>query len=190
MAAIPQEKKIRVSRVGKQPIPIPAGVNVTIDGQQVALKGKNGSGEIRIHPWVSIQQEGNELKVAPKVLTNDAKYRAMTGTMRALLNNLVIGVSQGFVRKLQLVGVGYRAQTQGNLLNLALGFSHPVEFRVPEGITIQTPAPTEIVIRGADKQQVGEVAAQIRAYRPPEPYKGKGVRYADETIILKEAKKK
>jgi large subunit ribosomal protein L6 len=190
MAAVLQDKKIRVSRVGKQPIPIPAGVQVTINGQQVALKGKNGLAELQIHPWVLVQQEDNQLKVTPKVLTNEAKYRAMTGTMRALLNNLVIGVSQGFERKLQLVGVGYRAQAQGNVLNLALGFSHPVEFKVPEGITVQTPAPTEIVIRGVDKQQVGEVAAQIRAYRPPEPYKGKGVRYADETIILKEAKKK
>ncbi len=190
MAAVIQDRKIRVSRVGKQPVPVPVGVNVTINGQQVTLKGKNGSAEIQIHPWVLVQQEGSKLQVTPKVLTNEAKYRAMTGTMRALLNNLVIGVSQGFERKLQLVGVGYRAQAQGNLLNLALGFSHPIEFKVPEGITIQTAAPTEIIVRGVDKQQVGEVAAQIRAYRPPEPYKGKGVRYADETIILKEAKKK
>jgi len=114
----------------------------------------------------------------------------MTGTMRALLNNMVIGVTQGFERKLQLVGVGYKAQAQGKVLNLTLGFSHPVEFKVPEGITVETPVQTEIVIRGVDKQQVGEVAAKIRAYRPPEPYKGKGVRYTDETIILKEAKKK
>ncbi|MCP5159823.1 MAG: 50S ribosomal protein L6 [Gammaproteobacteria bacterium] len=190
MAAVIQEKKIRVSRVGKQPIPIPTGVNVTINGQQVVLKGKNGSAELHVHPWVLIQQEDNALKVAPRVLTNEGKYRAMTGTMRALLNNLVIGVSHGFERRLQLVGVGYRAQAQGSTLNLALGFSHPVEFKVPENITVQTPTQTEIVIRGVDKQQVGEVAAQIRAYRPPEPYKGKGVRYAGETVILKEAKKK
>ena len=190
MATLVKEKKIRTSRVGKQPIPLPAGVNVVVNGQQVALKGKNGSAELLVHPWVIVQQEGGELKVAPRVLTNEAKYRAMTGTMRALLNNMVIGVSQGFERKLQLVGVGYRAQSQASVLNLTLGFSHPVEFKVPDGITIQTPTPTETIIRGVDKQQVGEVAAQIRAYRPPEPYKGKGVRYADETIILKEAKKK
>jgi large subunit ribosomal protein L6 len=190
MATLVKEKKIRTSRVGKQPIHLPAGVNVVVNGQQVALKGKNGSAELLVHPWVIVQQEGGELKVAPRVLTNEAKYRAMTGTMRALLNNMVIGVNQGFERKLQLVGVGYRAQAQGSVLNLTLGFSHPVEFKVPDGITIQTPTPTEIIIRGVDKQQVGEVAAQIRAYRPPEPYKGKGVRYADETIILKEAKKK
>jgi len=190
MATLLKEKKIRASRVGKQPIPVPAGVSVVVNGQQVALKGKNGAAELLVHPWVSIQQDGGELKVAPRILTNESKYRAMTGTMRALLNNMVIGVNQGFERKLQLVGVGYRAQAQGSVLNLTLGFSHPVEFKVPDGITIQTPTQTEIIIRGVDKQQVGEVAAQIRAYRPPEPYKGKGVRYADETIILKEAKKK
>lgn len=190
MTSNAKEKKIRVSRVGKQPIPLPAGVSVTINGQQVAAKGKNGSAELLLHSFVTVQQEGNELKVAPQVLSNDAKYRAMTGTMRALLNNLIIGVSQGFERKLQLVGVGYRAQAQGDVLNLSLGFSHPVAFQVPTGITIQTPTPTEVIVRGVDKQQVGEVAAKIRAHRPPEPYKGKGVRYANETIILKETKKK
>ncbi|MDS4020233.1 MAG: 50S ribosomal protein L6 [Candidatus Competibacter sp.] len=190
MASVVKEKKIRTSRVGKKPIPVPTGVNVTINGQQVALNGKNGSAELLVHPWVEVRQESGEIKVNPRVLTNEAKYRAMTGTMRALLNNMVIGVTQGFQRKLQLVGVGYRAQAQGNVLNLTLGFSHPVEFKVPEGITIQTPSQTEIIVRGVDKQQVGEVAAKIRAYRPPEPYKGKGVRYSDETIILKEAKKK
>jgi large subunit ribosomal protein L6 len=190
MASVVKETKIRTSRVGKKPIPIPAGVNVAIEGQCVALKGKNGAAELQIHPWVDVRQEGGELLLAPRQLTNEAKYRAMTGTMRALLNNMVIGVSQGFQRKLQLVGVGYKAQAQGNVLNLTLGFSHPVEFKVPEGVTIQTPTQTEIIIQGVDKQQVGEVAAKIRAYRPPEPYKGKGVRYSDETIILKEAKKK
>lgn len=190
MATLVKQKKIRTSRVGKQPIAVPAGVNVVVSGQQVALKGKNGSAELLVHPWVIVQHEGGELKVAPRVLSNEAKYRAMTGTMRALLNNMVIGVNQGFERKLQLIGVGYRAQAQGGVLNLTLGFSHPIEFKVPNGITIQTPTQTEIIIRGVDKQIVGEVAAQIRAYRPPEPYKGKGVRYADETIILKEAKKK
>lgn len=191
MASLAKEqKKIRTSRVGKKPIAIPGGVDVAIDGQRVALKGKKGAAELRVHPWVAIRQEGGELKVSPCVMSNEAKYRAMTGTMRALLNNMVIGVTQGFERKLQLVGVGYKAQAQGKLLNLTLGFSHPVEFKVPDGITIETPSQTEIIVRGVDKQQVGEVAAQIRAYRPPEPYKGKGVRYADEIIILKEAKKK
>lgn len=190
MTTLSKEKKIRVSRVGKQPIPIPAGVNVTIDGQQVAVKGKNGAATLQVHAWVTVEQADGQLKVAPRTVTNDAKHRAMTGTMRALLNNMVLGVTQGFERKLQLVGVGYRAQAQGSVLNLSLGFSHPVEFKVPEGITIQTPTQTEILVRGVDKQQVGEVAAQIRAHRPPEPYKGKGVRYSNETIILKEAKKK
>ena len=190
MASVLKEKKIRTSRVGKKPIPVLAGVNVTIDGQRIAFKGKNGSAELQVHPWVEVRQEGGDLKVSPRVLTSEAKYRAMTGTMRALLANMMLGVTQGFQRKLQLVGVGYKAQAQGKVLNLTLGFSHPVEFAVPDGIAIQTPTQTEIVIQGVDKQQVGEVAAKIRAYRPPEPYKGKGVRYADETIILKEAKKK
>jgi len=190
MASVIKEKKIRISRVGKKPISIPAGVSVAIDGQQVALKGKNGSAALMVHPWVEVQQQDGAIKVNPRVLTNEAKYRAMTGTMRALLNNMVIGVTQGFQRKLVLVGVGYRAQAQGKVLSLTLGFSHPVEFKIPEGISIQTPSQTVIVIQGIDKQLVGEVAAKIRAYRPPEPYKGKGVRYSDETIILKEAKKK
>ncbi len=190
MASVVKEQKIRTSRVGKKPIPVPAGVSVTIEGQHVAFKGVKGAAELRVHPWVVVQREGDEIKVAPRQVTNDGKHRAMTGTMRALLNNMVIGVTQGFERKLQLVGVGYKAQAQGAVLNLTLGFSHPIEFKTPVGISIETPTQTEIRIRGVDKQQVGEVAAQIRAYRPPEPYKGKGVRYSDETIILKEAKKK
>ncbi|MFO1423973.1 MAG: 50S ribosomal protein L6 [Candidatus Competibacteraceae bacterium] len=190
MVSVIKERKVRTSRVGKKPIPVPAGVSVTIEGQDVAIKGAKGVAELRVHPWVVVQREGDEIKVAPRLVTNDGKHRAMTGTMRALLNNMVIGVTQGFTRKLQLVGVGYKAQAQGRVLNLTLGFSHPIEFKIPDGITIQTPIQTDIIIQGADKQQVGEVAAQIRAYRPPEPYKGKGVRYSDETIILKEAKKK
>lgn len=190
MATVVKEKKVRTSRVGKKPVPLPAGVNATIEGQQVTLKGKQGSASLQIHPWVEVRQQDGELRVNPHHSGGEAKHRAMTGTMRALLNNMVIGVSQGFQRKLQLVGVGYKAQAQGKLLNLSLGFSHPVEFKVPEGIVIQTPTQTEILIQGVDKQQVGEVAAKIRAYRPPEPYKGKGVRYTDETIILKAAKKK
>ena len=180
MASVIKEQKVRTSRVGKKPIPVPAGVSVTIDGQHVAFKGAKGAAALQVHPWVTVQREGDELKVAPRLVTNDGQHRAMTGTMRALLNNMVIGVTQGFERKLQLVGVGYKAQAQGAVLNLTLGFSHPIE----------SPTQTEIRIRGVDKQQVGEIAAQIRAYRPPEPYKGKGVRYSDETIILKEAKKK
>jgi large subunit ribosomal protein L6 len=190
MTSLVKEQKIRISRVGKKPIPVPVGVDVTIEGQHVALKGKKGAAELYVHPWVAVQRDGTELKISAHEITNDGKHRAMTGTMRALLNNMVIGVTQGFERKLQLVGVGYKAQVQGNVLSLTLGFSHPVEFKVPEGIAIETPVQTEIIIRGVDKQQVGEVAAKIRAYRPPEPYKGKGVRYTDETIILKEAKKK
>lgn len=190
MASVVRERKIRSSRVGKKPIPVPAGVSVTIDGQHVAVKGAKGAAEMQVHPWVVVQREGDEIKVAPRVISNDGKHRAMTGTMRALLNNMVLGVTQGFERRLQLVGVGYKAQAQGSVLNLTLGFSHPIEFKVPAGITVETPSQTEIRIRGVDKQRVGEVAAQIRAYRPPEPYKGKGVRYVDEIIILKEAKKK
>ena len=190
MATEIKEKQIRVSRVGKQPVVVQAGVNVAIDGQHITLKGKKGSAELQVHPWVAVRQQGDSLVVNPHQITNDPKHRAMTGTMRALLNNMMIGVTQGFERKLQLVGVGYRAQAQGKVLNLTLGFSHPVEFKIPEGIVIETPTQTEVVVRWMDKQQVGEVAAKIRAYRPPEPYKGKGVRYANETIILKEAKKK
>ncbi len=190
MASVMKEKPIRVSRVGKKPIPVLTGVSVTIEEQRVTFKGAKGVAELQVHPWVVVRREGDQIQLAPRLLTNDGKHRAMTGTMRALLNNMMIGVTQGFERKLQLVGVGYKAQAQGQVLNLTLGFSHPVAFKIPEGIAIETPTPTEIKIRGVDKQQVGEVAAQIRAYRPPEPYKGKGVRYADETIVLKEAKKK
>lgn len=190
MITLGKEKKIRSSRIGRNPIRVPTGVEVAVDGQRVAVKGKKGATELTVHPWVVVQQQGGELRVSPRVATNDGRHRAMTGTMRALLNNMVIGVNQGFERKLQLVGVGYRAQAQGKILNLTLGFSHPVAFEVPAGIIVETPSQTEIIVRGVDKQQVGEVAAKIRAYRPPEPYKGKGVRYADETIILKEAKKK
>lgn len=190
MANAMPEQKIRLSRVGKKPVAVPAGVNVTLDGQRIALSGKKGSVELTVHPWVVVQQEGTDIKLSARQATNDGKHRAMTGTMRALINNMVHGVTQGFERKLQLVGVGYKAQAQGKALNLTLGFSHPVEFAVPEGITITTPTQTEIIIQGVDKQLVGQVAAKIRAYRPPEPYKGKGVRYANETILLKEAKKK
>lgn len=177
-----------MSRVAKRPISIPSGVDVAINGQLVEVKGKQGIIKMMLHSTVLLTQEKNVLQVSPKSET--AEHRALAGTMRALVNNMVTGVSRGFERKLQLVGVGYRAQSQGKVLNLSLGFSHPVEFAVPEGITIETPSQTEILVKGVNKQQVGEVAAKIRAFRPPEPYKGKGVRYADETIIIKEAKKK
>lgn len=177
-----------MSRVANNPVQIPAGVEVNIAGQAVTVKGSKGTLSHEIHSAVQVLQEENQIKFSAR--ENMANSNALAGTTRALLNNMVTGVSQGFEKKLQLVGVGYRAQAQGKVLNLTLGFSHPVEFAVPEGITIETPAQTEIVVKGVDKQQVGQVAANIRAYRPPEPYKGKGVRYADEQIVRKEAKKK
>lgn len=177
-----------MSRVAKKPIDVPADVQISMNGRVVAAKGKNGTMELALHPAVSLVQEDKVLKIVPR--QEKREHWAMAGTMRALVNNMVIGVSKGFERKLQLVGVGYRAQIQGNVLNLNLGFSHPITFRVPDGVAIQTPTQTEILVKGINKQRVGEVAAKIRAYRPPEPYKGKGVRYADEVIILKEAKKK
>lgn len=176
-----------MSRVGKKPIDLPKGVDVTVEGQAVTVRGQKGTLSMALHPTVSLRQEGSTLSV---VLAEGSDNGAMWGTTRALMNNLVIGVSKGFERKLQLVGVGYRAQTQANVLNLSLGYSHPINFNIPAGVTIETPTQTEILIKGMDKQRIGEVAAKIRAYRPPEPYKGKGVRYADETIVIKEAKKK
>lgn len=177
-----------MSRVGKKPITPPKGVEISIDGRRVVAKGPKGTADIVLHPSVNIAQEDGSFLIQenPEV----PNHKAMSGTMRSLINNMVIGISQGFERKLQLVGVGYRAQAQGKSLNLSLGFSHPVDFPVPEGIQIETPSQTEILIKGTDKQQVGQVAAKIRGLRPPEPYKGKGVRYADETVMLKEAKKK
>ncbi len=177
-----------MSRIAKLPIAVPAGVEVSIEAQRVSAKGKKGALELELHPTVKLVREGDSLKVVPASQT--ANHRAVAGTMRALVSNLVTGVSAGFERKLQLVGVGYRAQAQGKVLNLSLGFSHPVEFKVPDDITIETPSQTEITVKGVDKQKVGQVAAKIRAYRPPEPYKGKGVRYADEVVVIKEAKKK
>lgn len=158
------------------------------DNRQITVKGSKGELSHSIHEWVDIRQEEQTLTFAANRERQDAV--ALAGTTRAVVNNMVKGVSEGFERRLQLVGVGYRAQAQGKKLNLALGFSHPVDYSVPEGITVETPSNTEIVIKGIDKQQVGQVAANIRAYRPPEPYKGKGVRYADERVIMKEAKKK
>ena len=177
-----------MSRVANNPVVLPSGVDVTISGQSVSVKGTGGSLSHQVHPAVEVIQEDQVIKFAPR--KGEANSDALSGTTRALVNNMVVGVSQGFEKKLQLVGVGYRAQVQGKNLNLTLGFSHPVEFPVPEGITIETPSQTEILVKGIDKQKVGQVAANIRAYRPPEPYKGKGVKYADEHIVRKEAKKK
>lgn len=177
-----------MSRVAKAPISIPSGVDVNLNGAALAVKGSKGTMEMTVHDDVNAVVEDGALKFAAARESKAAI--AMAGTMRALANNLVTGVSAGFEKKLQLVGVGYRAQAQGNKLSLSLGFSHPVDYPVPEGITIETPSQTEIIVKGIDKQKVGQVAAEIRGWRPPEPYKGKGVRYADEHIIRKEAKKK
>ncbi len=177
-----------MSRIAKKPVTIPSGVEVSIDGSTVKVKGSKGTLDWEVHQEVDVIKEDQELKFAPK---NDSKgAMALAGTTRSLLNNMVIGVSKGFEKKLQLVGVGYRAQVQGKSLNLTLGFSHPVNVDIPEGISIETPKQNEIVIQGVDKQVVGQIAAEIRAFRPPEPYKGKGVRYADEQVARKEAKKK
>jgi len=167
---------------------VPKGVEVTLEGHRVRVKGPKGALEYRLHDLVEARREGDALLFSPRTETKEAV--ALTGTMRALVSNMVTGVSQGFEKKLELVGVGYRAQAQGNKLNLTLGFSHPVIYELPEGVTAETPSQTEVVIRGCDKQKVGQVAAEIRAFRPPEPYKGKGVKYADEIIVRKEAKKK
>ncbi len=175
-----------MSRIANKPIDIPSGAEVSISGQTVNVKGPKGNTSYDIHENVEIVQDGSQLKVSAK----DKDSIAMAGTMRSLVNNMVVGVSQGFEKKLELIGVGYRAQAQGNTLNLTLGFSHPVNYPVPEGITIETPSQTEILVKGIDKQKVGQVSAEIRAYRPPEPYKGKGVRYSDEYVVRKEAKKK
>ena len=154
----------------------------------MSVKGKNGNLSMEVNKKVQVRQEDNVLRFSGKEGVDGSV--AMAGTMRSLANNMVVGVSQGFEKKLELIGVGYRAQAQGNKLNLTLGFSHPVVYDVPEGISVETPSQTEIVVKGADKQKVGQVSADIRAYRPPEPYKGKGVRYSDERVIRKEAKKK
>jgi len=177
-----------MSRVAKNPIPLPTGVEVAIAGRRITVKGGMGSISHDLHPDVEVRQEGSELKVAARSEAQGA--RAQSGTARAVLANMVTGVSAGFERRLTIQGVGYRAQAQGRTLNLSLGFSHPVEYALPEGIEVQTPSQTEIVVKGVDKQQVGQVASEIRAFRPPEPYKGKGVRYANERVRQKEAKKK
>ncbi len=178
-----------MSRIAKAPITVPSGVDFKVEGQHVSVKGGKGSLEMDLHPDVTLSLDDGVITVRP-VDENSKAGWAMAGTMRALVNNMVVGASAGFQKKLQLVGVGYRAQAKGKVLNLNLGFSHPVDYPVPEGITIETPSQTEVVVSGSDKQKVGQVAAEIRSFRPPEPYKGKGIRYADERIIRKEAKKK
>ena len=177
-----------MSRIANAPVEIPAGVEVSLNGADVLVKGTKGTLNRTVHAEVEVAQDGSVLKVSARSKSKQAV--ALAGTTRALLNNMIIGVSQGFEKKLTLVGVGYRTKSQGNKLDLTLGFSHPVQYEVPEGIKVETPSQTEIVISGADKQMVGQVAADIRAYRPPEPYKGKGVRYSDEHVARKEAKKK
>jgi len=177
-----------MSRVAKNPVAIPSGVEVKFGANEVTVKGALGSLSAALVDEVEVKLDSNQLTFAAKT---DSKFaRSMSGTLRALLNNMVTGVSNGFEKKLQLVGVGYRAQAAGDTLNLSLGFSHPVAHKMPAGVKVETPSQTEILIKGADKQQVGQVAAEIRAYRSPEPYKGKGVRYADEVVVLKETKKK
>jgi large subunit ribosomal protein L6 len=176
-----------MSRVGKNPIVLPAGVEVTV-GEQITVKGPLGTLKTVAHPAVKVSLEGQGVVVAP--VEGAANAGAMWGTMRANLNNMVTGVTKGFEKKLQLVGVGYRAQAAGDTLNLSLGFSHPVAHKMPAGVKVECPTQTEILIKGADRQQVGQVAAEVRAYRKPEPYKGKGVRYADEVVVIKETKKK
>lgn len=177
-----------MSRVAKIPVTLPSGVDVAINGQQISIKGPKGAIAHATHHDVEVTKQDGALVIAPR--SGEKQADALAGTTRALISNMVTGVSNGFERRLTLVGVGYRAQAQGKNLNLSLGFTHPVVFPVPQGITIETPSQTDIVVKGVDKQLVGQVAANIRGYRPPEPYKGKGVRYADERVVLKEAKKK
>jgi large subunit ribosomal protein L6 len=177
-----------MSRVAKSPVQLPSGVEVTLKGQNLSVKGSKGALELVVHDSVTVNQNDGVLTFEAK--GGDKSSSALAGTMRSLVNNMVTGVSQGFEKKLVLNGVGYRAKATGNVLNLTLGFSHPVNYELPEGVKAATPTQTEIVVSGADKQKVGQAAAEIRAYRPPEPYKGKGVRYADEHVRRKEAKKK
>ncbi len=177
-----------MSRIGKFPIEVPKGVEVTLSPDQVAVKGPLGTITRRLSSDIRLERDGDTL--ACHANNDSAQANAMSGTIRALVANMVEGVTKGYERRLTLVGVGYRAQAQGDKLNLALGFSHPVVHQMPNGVKVETPSQTEIVLRGTDKQQIGQVAAEVRAYRSPEPYKGKGVRYADEKVVLKETKKK
>ena len=177
-----------MSRVGKMPVTIPTGVDVSVKVDQISVKGAGGTLSLAQSTLVKVSNEGGKLSFTP--VNESREANAMSGTMRQLVNNMVVGVSKGFEKKLSLIGVGYKAQAQGAKLNLAVGYSHPVNIEMPAGITVATPTPTEIVIKGADRQRVGQIAAEIRAVRPPEPYKGKGIRYSDETVTIKETKKK
>ena len=177
-----------MSRIGKKPLTLPKGVEAKIDANSVTIKAQKGAYTLVLNPHIAVKNDSGTLHVEQK---NDLQAaNAASGTTRALLANAIKGVTEGFSKKLELVGVGYRAQAQGKSLNLTLGFSHPVNYKVPDGITIETPSQTEVIIKGLDRQKVGQVAADIRGFRPPEPYKGKGVRYSDERVVLKEAKKK
>lgn len=177
-----------MSRVGKNPVVVPAGVDVSVKPEQISVKGTGGTLNLTQNALVTVTSEDGKLRFAP---ANDSREaNAMSGTMRQLVNNMVVGVTKGFEKKLNLVGVGYKAQAQGDKLNLTVGYSHPVNKQMPAGISVATPLPTEIIIKGADRQRVGQIAAEIRAIRPPEPYKGKGIRYSDEKIVIKETKKK
>ena len=177
-----------MSRVAKMPVLVPQGVDLSLSADLISVKGSLGSLVLKPNALVKIEQNDGKVTFAPA--DNSAAANAMSGTMRQLVNNMVVGVSKGFEKKLTLLGVGYKAQAQGNKLNLTVGYSHPVEMVMPEGVKVETPAPTEVLIKGADRQRVGQIAAEVRAVRPPEPYKGKGIRYADERVAIKETKKK
>lgn len=177
-----------MSRIAKEPVLVPQGVEVSIDGQLITIKSKKGQLQLNVNPKVKVEFTDNALHV--KVVDDSAEANMQSGTTRALLHNMVVGLDKGYEKKLNIIGVGFRAQAKGKVLNLALGFSHPVDHEIPEGITCETPSQTEIVLKGFDKALLGQVAADIRAYRAPEPYKGKGIRYSDEVVRIKEAKKK
>lgn len=177
-----------MSRIAKAPVIIPSGVDIKLEGNNMTVKGSKGQLSFDFNPAISVEITDNVISIQWN--KDDKKATAQAGTARALVSNMVAGVSVGFEKKLTLIGVGYRAQAKDNILSLSLGFSHPVDFEVPVGVSVETPTQTEILVKGSDKQQVGQVAAKIRAYRPPEPYKGKGVRYAEEHVARKEAKKK
>ena len=177
-----------MSRVAKMPVLVPQGVDLSLSADLISVKGSLGSLVLKPNALVKIEQNDGKVTFAPA--DDSAAANAMSGTMRQLVNNMVVGVSKGFEKKLTLLGVGYKAQAQGNKLNLTVGYSHPVEMVMPEGVKVETPAPTEVLIKGADRQRVGQIAAEVRAVRPPEPYNGKGIRYADERVAIKETKKK
>ena len=177
-----------MSRIANAPVELPKGVEAKLSGDGIAVKGAKGNLNLALHEWIAVEQDGDSLKISARM--GGRKANAMAGTYRALINNMVVGVSAGFQKKLELQGVGYRAKAQGKTVNLTVGYSHQIDYQLPDGVTAETPSQTEIVISGADKQQVGQVAAELREFRPPEPYKGKGIRFADERVYRKEAKKK